>query len=133
MEPLLKKLLNSLKCPICQCQIDMIDRRSGYGCVSDLDHYTISVMRNDLDLYQVFSETVNVYDNKHKYRLTKKYDSAPATSVKTEIMVFKVDPEGRVNFSFKNSSLVVDKELFDFSKFNVDKAINRIRTVFTFS
>lgn len=133
MDPLLKKLLNSLKCPICQCQIDMIDRKSGYGCVSNLDHYVISIMRNDFGIPQLFSEIVNIYDDKHKYRLTKKYDSAPATSVKTEIMVFKVDAEGRVNFSFKNNAFTLDKELFDFSKFNVDKAINRIRTVFTFS
>lgn len=133
MDPLLKKLLNSLKCPTCQCQIDMIDRKSGYGCVSDLDHYVISIMRNDFGIPQLFSEIVNIYDDKHKYRLTKKYDSAPATSVKTEIMVFKVDAEGRVNFSFKNNAFTLDKELFDFSKFNVDKAINRIRTVFTFS
>lgn len=90
-------------------------------------------MRNDFGIPQVFSEIVNIYDDKHKYRLTKKYDSAPATSVKTEIMVFKVDPEGRVNFSFKNNSFTLDKELFDFSKFNVDRAINRIKTVFTFS
>lgn len=133
MDPLLKKLLNSLRCPICQCQIDMIDRKSGYGCVNSLDHYVISVMKNDLGLPQLFTEIVNIYDGKHKYRLTKKYDSAPGASIKTEIMVFKVDPEGRVNFSFKNSSLTLDKELFDFSKFNVEKAINRIKTVFIFS
>lgn len=133
----LKKLLNSLKCPLCKMSIDIIDsrllgyREYNYGCASNLDHYTVSIMRNDLNIYFLFKEMVNVYDKNHKYQLTKKYDQI-SSNIRTEILVLKIDQEKRVQFSFKNNSLILDKELFDFSKLNVDKVIERIKTILTF-
>lgn len=139
MDPVLKKLLNNLSCPICKGPIDIISstvsgyRNYNYGCAASLDHYVILIVSNfnNLGLPKLTIETVNVYDKNRKYQLTKRFDRI-SSSFNTEILILKTDLEGRVEFSFKNTSLILDKELFDFSKFNADKAVNRIKTIFTF-
>lgn len=134
MDPLVKKILNSLKCPICDAPIDMTDYKKmyNYGCVRDINHYLICIKDDNLISVPFLSvESVNIYDNCRKYQLTQIYDQF-STNVKTEILVLEVDLEKRVQFNFKNNQLILDKKLFDFTNFNIDKAINRIKTVYTF-
>jgi hypothetical protein len=49
-----------------------------------------------------------------------------------EIKVSETDLEGRVIFSFKEKIFKSDIDAFDFSNFNIEKAINRIKTLFLF-
>lgn len=134
MTPELKKLLNSLRCPVCKSLIDMIDWRAGYrgynyGCATNLDHYLVSVMNNDVGTPSLQEESVNIYSEKVKYQLSKKYDNA---NVKTAIGIFDIDLEKRVQFSFKKNVVLFDKDVFDFANFKPDKAIQRIKTLLTF-
>jgi len=123
-----KKLLNSLKCPICSAQIDSItNKRYGYlySCVANKDHYVLSIDDNT----SICREKVHIYDNNHKYAIVKSFTKGVP---QTEISVYETDLEHRVIFSFKKKQIFMDKELFDFTNFNVDKALKRIKTVFVF-
>ena len=88
------------------------------------DHYLIR-----LDNCVLIIETVHIYDDKHKYTISNHYTG---DKLKTIINVHETDAEGRVIFSFKEKKLALDKAYFDFRRFNVDNAVNRIKTIFTF-
>jgi len=126
----LKQLLNSLKCPICQCQIDTllnannpIYRGFQYCCVANHKHYAIKVYENYSA--HIVEEIVHLYDQSHEYCILK-------TKFNTEIAISDLDLEGRVRFSFVIKKFRTELDLFDFQNFNVDKAINRIKTVLVF-
>ena len=128
MDPLLKKILNSLSCPICKAPVDTLSYKAyigySYGCAMNPDHYLIR-----LDNCVLIIETVHIYDDKHKYTISNHYTG---DKLKTIINVHETDAEGRVIFSFKEKKLALDKAYFDFRRFNVDNAVNRIKTIFTF-
>ena len=128
MDPVIKNMLNSLSCPICHAQIDTLTGRLyrgyNYCCATNPDHYMILA-----DTYILIVETVHVYDEKHKYTISNHYTG---NKIRTVINVHGTDAEGRVIFSFKEKKLALDKAYFDFRKFNVDKAVDRIKTIFTF-
>lgn len=126
----LKKLLNSLKCPICNSQIDTlfkvnnpIYRGFQYGCVFSYKHYAIKVYENYVP--GIVEEIVNLYDKDHEYCILK-------TKINTEIVISNLDPEGRVKFSFSIKKIVTELNLFDFQNFDYEKAINRIKTMLVF-
>jgi hypothetical protein len=127
VDPVTKKLLNGLNCPICKAPIDICTikfKGYNYGCAVNNDHYTILV-----DMCFLVVETVRVYDAKHQYIISNHYTG---TKIKTTISVNETDPEGRVIFSFKEKVLALDKAYFDFRNFNAAKAVNRIKTIFVF-
>ena len=131
MDPVAKKLLNSLSCPICKSPIDMAAyhvRGYNYGCATDIDHYAIHLILWE-PIIKIDRERVNIYDNKRKYSIIRAYFNS---RIITELEIYETDLENRVIFNFKEKKLVMDKDLFDFSNFNKDKAINRIRTIFVF-
>jgi hypothetical protein len=112
----------------------MIDRWSGirgynYGCVTDLDHYLILVMSDELGNSTLYDERVHIYSEKVKYQLSKKYDKL---NIKTAINIFDIDAEKRVQFSFKKNVVLFEKDVFDFSNFKPEKAVQRIKTLLTF-
>ena len=126
-----KKLLNSLKCPICHAQIDTISGK-GYGynycCAANSDHYVLCIDLGSL-VTRITREKVHVYDKNHKYSIIKAYHDG---TIRTSISVYETDLEGRVIFSFKDKVLMMDKDLFDFANFKPDKAVHRIKTIFVF-
>jgi len=117
--------LNKLRCPICKAQIDMLER-AGHGCAANSDHYQVSISPHDI---AVTWEKVNFYTKKFKYSIIKTYEQA---NIHTEIFIREVDLEGRVIFTFDIKSYKTDINLFDFTNFNVEKAINRINTILVF-
>jgi hypothetical protein len=130
MDPEAKKLLNSLKCPLCKAPIDLIEyssARKGYNfaCAINIDHYLIDLIYDPL---MVNVETVNVYDHKHKYEISKFYKDG----IKTSIKVYETDLESRVIYSFKEKKIVIDIDAFNFAAFNAERAINRIKVIFVF-
>ena len=126
MDPELKKLLNSLRCPICKGRIDVM--RRGYACAANNDHYQINFFMHTV---QISTEIVNIRGDGCKYVLIKTY-SPSGQKIQTEIVIMKIDPEGRIEYSHKKKSLVLDQDLFDFRNFNPDRAVNRIKTIFAF-
>ena len=62
----LKKLLNSIKCPICNSQIDTLFKVNnpiykgfGYSCVVDYKHYAIKIIENYVELNQPKKGIIN--------------------------------------------------------------------------
>jgi hypothetical protein len=124
-----RDLLNKLKCPICKAPIDLVYVRNyNYGCAIDHDHYIISMIGGPLSWIE--KEKVNLYDKKHQYSIIKNYTYLGFSSL--EIKVNETDLEGRVIFSFEEKVFKSDIDAFDFSNFNSEKAINRIKTLFAF-
>lgn len=126
MQNPIKKILDRFKCPICKSPIDVIGNRNLYGnycCAQNINHYIVKY-----DFPMVISETVFVFDINKKYAITKSYQ----TNIKTSIEVFETDLESRTIFTFSETKLVLDKDIFDFTNFDSKKALNRIKTVFIF-
>lgn len=126
MTPELKRLLNTLRCPICKHLIDIGAR---FGCVSNMEHYYVLIKDAHSENPILVEETVEIYDKKHKYKITKIYENSKIT---TAIGIFDIDLEKRVQFSFKKTVLSFDQDIFDFGNFKSDKAIQRIKTLLTF-
>ena len=124
-----RDLLNKLKCPICKAPIDLVYVRGyNYGCAVNYDHYIIFMVSGPLSWIE--KEKVNLYDKKHQYSIIKNYTYLGFSSL--EIKVNETDLEGRVIFSFEEKVFKSDIDAFDFSNFNSEKAINRIKTLFAF-
>jgi hypothetical protein len=131
MDPVAKKMLNSLSCPICKSPIDMAGyyvNNYNYGCATDIDHYAIHLILWE-PIIRISGERVNLYDKNRKYSLIKSFDNG---NVVTTIEIYETDLENRVIFSFKDKRIMMNKDLFDFRNFNAEKALNRIKTIFVF-
>lgn len=126
MDALTKKLLNSLKCPICKAPIDILKHSKpwNFGCAYEMDHYKIRL--ND---GYCSSEQTSIYDKTHKYVLVKEFKDL---KLNTTIYIYNTDPEGRVGFSFIEKKVSTDLNLFDFRNFDKEKALNRIKTYLLF-
>lgn len=130
MNPEIKKILNALKCPLCKAPIDLIEyssARKGYnfGCAINVDHYAISLI---YDPVMVAAECIHIHDAHHMYEIIKH----PYGKVRTTIKIFNTDAESRVIFSFKEKQLDMDIDAFNFDKLDLERAINRIKTIFLF-
>lgn len=131
-----KNFLNSLRCPICQSQIDMHRTYASYGCVLNHNHYSF-LLKVDNRLSRTYDvadpvmgcENVNVYDmNELKlYDIVQNYIFNT-----TEVFIHNIDKECRVIDDYKDKYIKFDVFLFDFQKFDRDKAINRIKTLVYF-
>lgn len=130
----LKKFLNSIKCPICNAQIDTLTnnippyRDFDFCCAESIYHYAIKV--DDEYIPKIISELVNIYDDKHNYNILK--TMLHVNKFKTEITINDIDQEGRLKFSFSTPRFVTELNIFDFQNFNSEKAINRIKTILVF-
>lgn len=125
-----KELLNSLKCPICNGQVDIIRvYESNYACVNEPYHYNLCV-DTDLvtDLSFITQERVTLYDSKYRYDILRIHKE----HIKTRVDMFSIDGEKRVIFSFKDKFVEVDGDAFDFNNFDSKKALNRIKTILLF-
>jgi hypothetical protein len=133
MDPIIKAKLNSLKCPVCQGQVDVLDWRGpegqpkfNYCCVSAWGHYRL--LMND---YIVQYETVVIYEGKHRYEIRQNLGDIPTFSGQTTIYICDVDAENRA-ISPKKKMFSTNKYLFDFSQTNREKMVNRIKTILVF-
>jgi len=124
MDPLQKTILNSLKCPVCGGQIDGITK---FYCASNEEHYQV-FFNGDTFPYIISSEKVIVYNGKHQYEIIQTINS-------TAIYIWKVDGENRRIIDKVNppQPLVFGKKLFDFSKTNKEKLVNKMKTILVFS
>jgi len=125
MTPEIKKILNGLKCPICKSPIDITyDFGYNYGCALNNDHYRLTIQT-----YVITKEIVNLYEKKRKYSIVKLHFDK---NTRTEIEIYETDLENRVIFSFENKTYISYRDLFDFTAFDADKAISRIKTFLLF-
>lgn len=138
MEPNAKKILDNLKCPICQSSIDLIQwnhRRLGhgynFGCVINSFHYAIDFAHWETPP-RIFKESVFLVDQEVEYELIQ------TTNNGTTIYQQDIDAEGRTIDSPKNwqSKLFPmyesNMQLFNFSNTTPERLLTRIQTLMTF-
>lgn len=135
MDPIAKAILNSLKCPICQSRIDLLDwkdrsdgKKYNFCCSSNWEHYRCFFVHWE-PVFRIEYETVIVYEGKHQYRITQ-YDTQ-----RTEIFIHNVDAENNIIDSRGKGpgKFEYPKHLFDFAKTNREKLVNRVKTILVFS
>lgn len=124
MDPLLKAILNYLKCPVCGGQIEGVSR---FYCAASRDHYNVR-FGSDTAPYIIASEKVILSDGTRQYEIIQNANS-------TTIYVWKVNGDNirivdKVN---PPAPIVFDKKLFDFSQINKERLINKMKTIVVFS
>lgn len=136
----LKKLLNTLRCPICKCQIDIINVKKlkhNFACAQNYLHYSLYI--SQIDLYssiitspRIEQERATVDDRLFQFEITQNFiDLLSISGTETIIIIKKIDAEGRVlELPFK--TFKYDKILFNFKNLDKSKIINRVNTVLTF-
>jgi len=134
MDPIAKQILNSLRCPICKSQIDLLDWKNptgspkyNFSCAADWQHYRLFFQHWDYP-YRIEYETVWLFEGRFLYSVTQK-DGGD-----TEITLLDIDPENRIldGQKDKKPSFTYNKHLFDFTNTNRDKLLNRLHTILVF-
>lgn len=133
MDPVAKAVLNSLKCPLCGGQVDLLDwRQAGtklkynFCCANNYEHYRLFFIHWD-GTPRIEYETVVFYEGKYQYRINQFLAGT------TEILLSRVDAENRVIDPQKYSMFEFEKHLFKFSQTNREKVVNRVKTIVVFS
>lgn len=123
-----KKILNSLCCPICKGQIDQSHNLKFYHCVNDINHYLLSFTGAiiSFEKVQLFD-----YQNLIKYVIFKRIN-INGLGYNFRINLNKIDAEGRFIHDFNDKNFTTSINIFDFQNFNLDKAINKIKTIMLF-
>jgi hypothetical protein len=135
-----KILLNSLRCPICTSLIDG-NTVSGY-CVANMDHYNARIANNTgeplwIEIPPILvQEQVSIYEGKFRYQIFQSYanlvNNNYVTTDSSRIIIWDVDPEGRIIHSKHRPEFYYNKKLFDFRNTNKEKLINKIKTILVF-
>jgi hypothetical protein len=143
MDKAAKLILNSLRCPICKSQIDMLghaqlshkkQRPYNYCCASNAEHYGLWFIHWEQPI-RIESETAIVYDGCYQYEIKQQHSGPGLLAPKpdyTEITVRKVDAENRIIDNIKPKVFDYYKRLFDFANTTRDKIVLRIRTILVF-
>lgn len=132
MDPIAKALLNSLRCPLCSGQLDL--RASwlspskvkdyNFFCVNDFSHYGIFLVHWEHPI-RIEQEGVIVNEYPHSFKISQ-------WGNKTEVIVYEIDLEHRVLDNVKPTEFKYEKKLFDFSRTNKEKILNRVKTILVF-
>ena len=139
MDKVAKLMLNSLRCPVCGGQIDLIsytklDRKpkdQNFSCVYDPEHYGVFLVHWEQPP-RIEIEQATVYEGKHKFHVKQYYYFNGVQNQFTNIVIREVDPEHRVVDKVMPKEFHYDKHLFDFKKTTRDKLVNRIKTILVF-
>ncbi len=135
-----KLILNSLRCPLCNSQIDLIDwfsllnkkyKEHNFGCVVNPEHYSIYFNHWE-DPPKIENERVIVYDELNQYNIDQNTFIIGHPWIKSTIKVSKVDKENRVLDNIKPKTYTFEIQLFDFKSVNRNKIINKVKTVLIF-
>lgn len=138
MDPIAKKILNTLKCPVCGGQIDVFDwaekntkRGVNFGCAYNREDFGIFFVHWEQPI-RIEKEVAIVYEDKHQYEVIQEHYLFGGKVTNTLINIRDVDAENRVLDSSKTKKFTFNKLLFDFSKTNRAKLVNRIKTILVF-
>jgi hypothetical protein len=140
MDKVAKLILNSLKCPVCGGQIDLLDwtkleqkpKDQNFSCVYDPEHYGVWLVHWEHPIRLEF-ERATVYEGHHQYMVSQHHWMEGVPHQRTTVLIRKVDPEHRILDTEKPKLFTYDQKLlFDFTKTNREKLVNRIKTILTF-
>lgn len=138
MDKVLKAFLNTLKCPICGGLIDIFDgsnfgihRRMNYACAQDHTHYALSITNDPYPF--IGEEYVDVLDGKHKYHIQQyHYFHLGQRTSNTRIIIFDLDGDNNPLPNPRKEDFYFKKSIFDFSKTNKYKLLNKVKTILVF-
>lgn len=138
MDPVIKQFLNSLRCPVCKGQIDLIDSKNlkqqfkvyNYGCAQNYDHYVINYF--NAHGYRLEKEMLHIHDASHRYEVRKSYTVPGSKLIEVILSVFKTDAEGRVKDDVHLKSLSFKTDVIPFNGQGSEKMLNRIKTILLF-
>lgn len=133
MDQRTKLILNSLRCPLCQSQIDLYDfyqkniksTSFNFCCASDWYHYRMWFPHWD-NPPKISYDVVDIYEGRHKFRIDQRYFVNSTT-----IDIWEVDAEHHL-VNEQSKIFKYDQILFDYRNTTRDKIINRIKTILTF-
>lgn len=140
--PAAKKLLNSLRCPVCKSQIDIMtdsERKlfsSHWNCrCAQSPHFLLELLDDDLGT-KIFEEKLSLLDQKNSmhWELTKMVENSiiPQFAV-FHIVAWEVDGDGNIiETSHPKFFKILKEEIFDFRNFDPKEALKRLRTIMTF-
>lgn len=144
----IKNFLNSLKCPVCQGQIDIVSNKKSqynFGCSNNYLHFTFFINDRSTATYDQDGEIINpmieqerviVDRDSFRYEIIQNYICLTPDEIDTIIYVNKIDAEGNViDYDGKfpiHKTFSCNQILFDFQNVTKDKIINRIKTILTF-
>lgn len=140
MDPLVKKILNSLRCPICKSQIDLFQAKkkngNNFACATNHTHYAMFFVSWDLP-YRIEQEDVQVYSGNYLYEIRQHHYLSPPSLPpmkcnETLIYIKEVDKELRVIEKGKLLKFQYPQLLFDFQNTTNEKIINRVKTILVF-
>lgn len=138
MDKATKVLLNSLRCPVCAGQIDMFDGKAlvprvkiNYACAANYKHYGIWLEMDGLLPAYIEEETVEVIDGNHLYVVIQ-YHNRFIQKHWTSILVMDINGDGNIIEKKLPKEIKFKKSLFDFTKTNKVKLLNRVKTVLVF-
>ena len=124
MDPLLKAILNLLRCPVCGGQIEGVSK---FYCATNRDHYNVR-FGSDTAPYIIASEKVIILDSPRQYEIIQNANS-------TTIYVWKVNGDNIRIIDKVNppNPLSFDKKLFNFAQINRERLLNKLKTIIVFS
>ena len=133
MNKAVKLVLNSLRCPICLGQVDLIDYMAprakstayNFGCATQYDHYRLWFPHWETN--KISYDVVQVYEGRYLHIILQRYP-ARQTSIETR----QVDPEKRLIDTIPSKVFNYNKILFDWNKTDQLKIINKVKTILTF-
>jgi len=105
-----------------------LGRKYNYCCANNWEHYRILFV-HWVVAPKIEYETVVVYEGRYEY-LIHQYDNNGNNNI--EIFVYEVDAENRIIDTKKPSKFSFNKKLFDFSRTNREKIVNRVKTILVF-
>jgi hypothetical protein len=139
MDKIAKQILNSLRCPVCGGQIDLISwtklerkpKDQNFSCVYDPEHYGIWFVHWEQPV-RLEMERATVYEGSHQYQVFQQHWINGARATSTKVVISEVDPEHRIIETKDKKVFQYDKHLFDFTKVSREKLVNRIKTILVF-
>lgn len=97
-----------------------------FCCANNWEHYHLWFEHWEPALL-IIDEQVIIYEGNHKYIIYQENDNN-----KTEMYIYKIDPEGNLIGNVNPKRLFFNRKLFDFSQTNREKIVNRVKTILVF-
>ena len=134
MKSPLNQFLDTLRCPVCQGQIDQLSsklklRGFNYACGNNNDHYMLLVTLDSI----IDRDVLRIHGDLHRYEIFKSYTYINGQEeCITFLSIFKTDAEGRVIDAVRSEILTFESDIIPFKGQSVEQILNRIKTVLLF-
>lgn len=142
----IKEYVNSLLCPICKCGLEGTPNRYGVDQrYSGTEHLKLTCVENPghyshVMYWDTTADPIIVYHNnqileidikKRRYRIEKVYVQNIVQW--TKVVSYHINGDGDILDSLGIKSVSIPEDCFDFTTFNQEKIIKRLKTILMFA